>query len=314
MADSSRFVNRIGESVINIIPDGPRISLRRALRTKKERARLKRADLTVIAHPKSGSTWLRFQLARIYQQKFSLPESVIPRVGILHRLNPAIPQIHMAGYEYIKHVIARPAPDEELSNKRVVFVVRHPLDVVVSLYFHIQKHAAHERKLFNNWPLSLENVSIFEFALRSDWGLREAIEFYNGCVRHAANMPDAMIVTYEDMRRNTPDVLHRILRFANTDASEAEVLEATEFTSFDRLRDAERTNSFNSYRLRPGNPGDPESFKVRRAKIFGYLDYFDAEEVNELERIVTEKLDPSLDFSIPGASGLSTSNRQETSH
>jgi len=297
MADSSGLANQIGKSVIDILPDGPRISLRRALRKNKERARLKRADLTVIAHPKSGSTWLRFQIARIYQQKFVLPESVIPRVEIFHELDSAIPQLHMAGYEYIKHVIARPAPDDELTNKKAVFVVRHPLDVIVSLYFHIQKHAVRERKLFNNWPLSLEGVSIYEFAMSSDWGLREAIDFYNGCVRHATNMPDAMIVTYENMRTNTPDVLHRIMRFANTDVSEAEVREATEFTSFERLREAERTNSFNSYRLRPGNPGDPDSFKVRRAKIFGYRDYFGADEITELERIVTDELHPSLGYS-----------------
>ena len=111
MADSTGFVNRIGGSVIGILPDGPRISLRRALRKNKERARLRRADLTVIAHPKSGSTWLRFQLTRIYQRKFALPESVIPRVEIFHRLDPAIPRLHMAGYEYIKQVIERPGDD-----------------------------------------------------------------------------------------------------------------------------------------------------------------------------------------------------------
>lgn len=300
MADSSGHAHRIGESVIGILPNGPRISLRRALRKNKERTRLKRADLTVIAHPKSGSTWLRFQFARIYQQKFALPESVIPRVEIFHELDSAIPQLHMAGYEYIKHVIARPAPDDELTYKKAVFVVRHPLDVIVSLYFHIQKHAARERKLFNNWPLSLEGVSMYEFAMSSDWGLREAISFYNGCVRHATNMPDAMIVSYENMRTNTPDILHRIMRFANTDVSETEVQEATEFTSFERLREAERTNAFNSYRLRPGNPGDPDSFKVRRAKIFGYRDYFGANETTELERIVTDELHPSLGYSSLG--------------
>ena len=58
MADSSGLVHRIGESAIGVLPDGPRISLRRALRKNKERARLKRADLTVIAHPKSGSTFI----------------------------------------------------------------------------------------------------------------------------------------------------------------------------------------------------------------------------------------------------------------
>lgn len=300
MADSTQLAARIGDTVLGVLPDGPRISVRRALRKNKERARLRHADLTVIAHPKSGSTWLRFQLARIYQRKFNLPEAAIPKVETFHRLDPAIPRLHMAGYEYIKHVIARPEPDSELAGKTAIFVVRHPLDVIVSLYFHIQKHALRERKLFNNWPLSLEGVSMFDFATSSDWGVREAIGFYNGCARHASAMPRAMIVTYEDMRTNTPDVLRRIMAFAGADVSAAEVREATEFTSFERLRDAELTNTFNSNRLRPGNPGDPDSFKVRRAKIFGYRDYFSGDALIELERIVATELDPSLGYSTLG--------------
>jgi hypothetical protein len=39
---------------------------------------------------------------------------------------------------------------------------------------------------------------------------------------------------------------------------------------------------------------------VRRAKIFGYRDYFDADEVTELERIVTDELHPSLGYSSLG--------------
>jgi hypothetical protein len=108
----------------------------------------------------------------------------------------------MAGYQYIARVIARPAPDAELAGKSAVFLLRHPLDVIVSLYFHIQKHALHERKLFNDWPLDLAEVPMIDFAMHSHWGLRETIDFYNGCARHAAAMPRAHILRYEDMRRD----------------------------------------------------------------------------------------------------------------
>lgn len=297
MVTRDGIANRLGESAIGMLPDSPRISLRRVLRNYKEKSRLRNADITVIAHPKSGSTWLRFQLARVYQRKFNLPEAVIPRIESYHLLNSSIPRLHMAGYEYIKHTIARPAPDRELAGKRVVFVVRHPIDVIVSLYFHILKHAARERKLFNNWPLSLDGVSVYDFALNSEWGLREAIAFYNGCARHAAAMPDAMIISYEEMRTETADVLRRLVRFAGTDVGESEIKDVVDFTSFERLREAERTNSFNSYRLRPGNPDDPESFKVRRAKIFGYRDYFATDELIVLEGIVRSELHDSFGYS-----------------
>lgn len=296
MTEATGLLNRVGESVLGTLPDGPRIAIRRSLRMRKERARLHDADLTVIAHPKSGSTWLRFQLARLYQRKFDLPESMIPRINEYHRLDARVPRLHMAGYEYSKQVIARPAPDSELQQKQAIFIVRHPMDVVVSLYFHIQKHAAHERKLFNNWPLSLEGVSIYDFSMRDDWGLSEAIGFYNQCVRHAETMERAMVVSYEDMRTDTAATLAEIMRFAGTEVTEDEIRETVEFTSVENLRAAERNNSFNSYRLRPGDAKDPDSFKVRRAKIFGYRDYFDPEQLARLDEIVATTLDPSLGY------------------
>jgi hypothetical protein len=298
MAATTKVLERAGEAVIGLLPDSPRIALRRSVRNRVEHHRLRAADLTVIAHPKSGSTWLRFQLARVYQRKFGLPESVIPRIERYHRLNPAIPRLHMAGYQYIARVVARPAPDAELAGKSAVFLLRHPLDVIVSLYFHIQKHALHERKLFNDWPLDLAEVPMIDFAMHSHWGLRETIEFYNGCARHAAAMPRAHILRYEDMRRDPARELSAILRFAGADSTPEDAADAAAFTSFERLQAAERDNVFESARLRPGDPNDLESFKVRRAKVFGYRDYFSPDQCGELEAIIDRELDPTLGYSI----------------
>jgi hypothetical protein len=49
-------IKRIGETIFGLVPDRPRIGLRRIVRNQRERRRLERADLVVIAHPKSGST------------------------------------------------------------------------------------------------------------------------------------------------------------------------------------------------------------------------------------------------------------------
>jgi Sulfotransferase domain len=290
-------IKRVGETIFGLVPERPRIGLRRLVRQQRERRKLALADLVVIAHPKSGSTWLRFQLARAYQRKYQLPLSVIPRIEIFHDLNPAIPRLHMAGYEYVKHVVARPAPGPELAAKQVIFLIRHPLDVIVSLYFHIQKHALRERKLFNNWPLSLDGVSMMQFASSVDWGLSEAISFYNSCARHAAALDRVHFVKYEDMRHNPGEVLYGLLQFAEAPFTRHEAIEAADFTSFDKLRAAEVKNTFNSTALRPGDPRDPDSFKVRRAKVHGYRDYFSPAEVERLESVVDERLDPSLGYS-----------------
>lgn len=290
--DATASLRAVGEKVFGALPDGPRIAMRRLLRSQKERRKLKAADFTVIAHPKSGSTWLRFQLARTYQRKFELPESLIPRVERFHDVDPDLPRLHMAGYEYIKHVVARPAPDSEIFDKTVVFMARHPIDIGVSLYFHIQKHALRERKLFNNWPLDLDRTPMIDFLLKSNWGLREAIVFYNACAAHAAVMPRSRIVRYEDMLQAPADTLGTVLAFAGADFSREECEEAAEYTSFDRMRKAEIENTFNSTRLRPGDAKDTDSFKVRRGKAMGYRDYLNPDEIQMLEAMVASELDP----------------------
>ena len=286
----------IGERIVGLLPDGPRIALKRGIRGLSEKRKLGRADLVVVGHPKSGNTWLRFQLARVYQHKYGLPESVIPDVEILHGLNGSIPQLHMGAYTYIRPIIAGDAPAAQLAGKGVVFIVRHPLDIMVSLYLHIQKHALHERKLFNNWPVDLSQTSMAEFTDNANWGLAPLIGFFNDCLRQHDRLERSMIVSYEDMKAQPAQLLTRITALAGGPVSPEEAEEAASYTSFDKLRQAEIENKFNTTRLRAANPGDPDSFKVRRAKVFGYLDYFSGEVLERLQAVIDRDLDPRLGY------------------
>ena len=272
------------------------IPIRRAVRMEKEKLRLRRCHLGVIAHPKSGSTWLRFQIARLYQKRYGLPETILPRLERLPGLDPRVPHIDMIGYEFIKQRVVHPPPLPELAGHRIVFLSRHPCDVVVSLYFHVLKHATLQRKLFNRWPLDLDRRSIFDFVTMDPWGLEEAIGFYNRCAAHLAAMPDALLVRYEDMRADPRRELKRIMALAGADFSDEEIAEAVAFASFDNLRKMERDNTLQTTRLRPGNINDTDSYKVRRGKVGGFREYFSAEETAQLESLVERTLDPVFGY------------------
>ena len=246
------------------------IPIRRVVRMEKEKARLRRSHLSVIAHPKSGSTWLRFQLARLYQRRFGLPETILPRLERLPGLDRRVPYINMVGYEFIKRRVVEPPPLADLTGHRIIFLSRHPCDVVVSLYFHVLKHATLQRKLFNRWPLDLESRSIVDFVMNDPWGLEETIRFYNRCAIHMAAMPEALLVRYEDMRADPKRELKRIVTLAGADFSDEEIEEAAAFASFENLRKMERDNTFRTTRLRPGNVNDTDSYKVRRGKVGGF--------------------------------------------
>ena len=92
----------------------------------------------------------------------------------------------------------------------------------------------------------------------------------------------------------------RIISLIDPSFSEEEIEEAVRFGSFDNLRQLESQGFFRQGGLKRRDAGDPESFKVRRAKVGGYRDYFTDEQVAELEALVAERLSPSLGYGPAG--------------
>ena len=64
----------------------------------------------------------------------------------------------------------------------------------------------------------------------------------------------------------------------------------------------ESTGSLESGRLRPRDPNDPESFKTRRGKVGGFVDYLTPDEIAEVERRIRSGLDPSFGYGEPRGS------------
>jgi hypothetical protein len=72
--------------------------------------------------------------------------------------------------------------------------------------------------------------------------------------------------------------------------------DAVSFGSFDNLKKIEMNDAFGHERMRPADKANPESFKVRRGKTGGYVDYLSEDEI----AFVNERIETTLDsyFSI----------------
>ena len=84
--------------------------------------------------------------------------------------------------------------------------------------------------------------------------------------------------------------MKRIGDFLGENFQREEYEEAAEFASFNKLKDKERANYFQNSRLQARDPGNPESYKVRRGKVGGFRDYFKDEEITWIEQLVDEEL------------------------
>ncbi|HSA80530.1 MAG TPA: sulfotransferase domain-containing protein, partial [Geminicoccaceae bacterium] len=104
------------------------------------------------------------------------------------------------------------------------------------------------------------------------------------------------MVRYEDLRLAPAKTLRQITALMGETFRDEEIEEAIGFGSFDNLRALESRGFFRQGGLSLRNPSDPESFKVRRAKVGGYRDYFSAEQTAELEQLVAERLSPVFGY------------------
>ena len=286
-----------------VLPRNLRLRSRASMLASLEVGIAERSDLLIIAHPKSGNTWLKAMLSRLYQVRFGFPEQFLNKSDEYARRNPAVPRLAATnGYYSYEGAVGEELKraDSTLRDKAIVFLPRHPLDIAVSWFFQFTKRqSAHKQELINAFierPVDKYTVSMWEFVRNSDIGVEFLIDYLNGWHAALAELERAITVRYEDLRTNPEFELARINALLGEDFSDQEIADAVAWASVDNLRQMESEGKFRQGGMTLRNPDDPNSFKVRRAKIGGYRDYFNGDELNELDALVQARLDPALGY------------------
>ncbi len=275
------------------LPRKHRVALRHRLRGRLDNRLVLKADWVVLSRAKSGRTWVRVLLSRLFQQQFDLPENELLEYDNFHRMNPAIPIIAMTHGHYLDELADNRIHGEALRNKPVVFLIRDPRDVAVSEYFQSTKRAsAYKRELYGVG----EHDSMFDFVMNSSAGLPGIITYLNHWHRVLADWPRVYRLKYELLRARPEAELAALCEFLGQPFSTEAVAEAVRFASFDKLKAREKENYFRNNRLSAKNPEDPDSFKVRRGKVGGYRDYFSDDEIEAMDRFVAENLVPAIGY------------------
>jgi hypothetical protein len=273
------------------LPRQRRIALRHRLRAGLDNRRVLAADILVLSRAKSGRTWLRAMLSRLYQKKHGLAENQLLEYDNFRRQAAAIPVMAMTHGHYLDHLARHARHGEKLKSMPVVFMLRDPRDVAVSEYFQSTRRAsAYKRELYDVDQAG----SMFEFVTQSPLGLSAICEYLNHWHRELDDWYRVYRLYYEDLRAEPEAEMARLLAFLKQDFSDDEIAEAVEFASFEALKRKERENYFRNSRLQARNVEDPDSYKVRRGKVGGYRDYFSAEEIERVDTLVKERLHPDL--------------------
>ncbi len=279
-------------AAVSLLPEHERIARERHLRGREESGLLARADVVVVSFGKSGRTWLRVMLSRFFQIRFNLPEHVLIGFDNMHRRNRWIPRILFTHDNYLKDYTGHGDSKQDYSGRRVVLLVRDPADVAVSQFFQWKFRMKAHKKRLNNYPPPGSDLGLFDFVMGAQAGLPKIIAFMNLWARAAREMKDLLIVRYEDMRAQPEQMLGQIVDFMGFSVEEAQIREAVEFARFENMRGLERKGRFflAGSRMRPGERDNPDSYKVRRAKVGGYRDYFSDDQTEAIDRLIEATL------------------------
>ncbi len=303
MADKARvLVRHIILALCFWLPAPRRKAMDRWLRGREEFKKLQRSDWVLMSWGKSGRTWLRVMLSRAYQLKGNLDATELLDFDNFKNLDPQLPAVFFTHNNYLRDYTGNPQSKRHFQGKRIVLLVRDPRDVAVSQFFQWQFRMRPNKKFINDYPPHGASIDVWDFVLDKEAGVPRIVDYFNGWAQAIPELQDVLVVRYEDMRKDPSAVLSNILAFTGTAVTSEQVQKAVDFAAYDNMKKMEEDKFFkgSGARVKPGDKDNPQSFKVRKAKVGGYRDYFTDEQCDQLGKMVA-KLDPVFGYSGPSA-------------
>jgi hypothetical protein len=280
------------------LPAERKRALERWLRGREEFRKLRLADAVIVSYGKAGRTWLRVMLSRYLTLAYGLRGERLIGFDNFHRKDRRIPKLFFTHDNYLRDYTGAGESRRDFRGKKVVLLVRSPQDTAVSQYFQWKFRMRANKKKLNDYPDHGTEVSASDFVRRDESGLPKILRFMNAWAAELPEIKDALIVRYEDMRADPEATLAKIVRFLGCPDDPASVKAAVEYASVENMRKLETKRTFwlAGSRMKAKDSSNPDSFKVRRAKVGGYRDYFSEEEAARIDAMVRDQLAPAYGY------------------
>ena len=251
-------------------------------------------EVIFLSVPKSGRTWVRAFLCAYFCKRHGLEFTLqpgrynqpgFPRVVFSHDLFEHRTKGDLWDRLRGKYLV----PRKELRRAKIILLVRDPRDCFVSLYLQLTRRDP-------NAPLELKQKSVSAMLRDKRFGVRAIIVALNDWLDEFSGRENFTLMRYESLRASPAEHFRDLLALLGESAPEMPIFhEALDFSRFENMQKLEAAGAFDSKILHPGDVRDPESFKVRRGKVGGYLEYLSGKD-QQYAADVLAALDPHFGY------------------
>lgn len=235
-------------------------------------------EVYLISYPKSGRTWLRALIGKYLSEKYKLPEKYLLQTeNITSQVGLSSTSFTHDGSSMMNQIKYQDLPQDksEYSDRKVILMGRDIKDTLVSCYFQAYKRI----KIFEG--------TISDFVRSEEFGVSKIVQFYKIWLQNKDVPKSLLFLKYEYLHEQPVEILKSVLEFLDEPNVNQEYVEsAIEYCRFENLKKAEKENKFGTSDLRPGDANDPESFKVRKGKVGGYLEYLSPEDIEFVDGVI----------------------------
>lgn len=189
----------------------------------------------IASYPKSGNTWARFLLANLLFGRVETSQAIEEMVPDVHRGKDVAARWHRGGTIFVKThwALAEDMP-HRAATAGVIYVVRHPLDVLRS---HIDYYGLREDP---------ERLGIFVDMFIAEGGVPAWLRRRYGTwlsnvtawMGESVRLP-RLLLRYEDMKADPTVAVTRMAEFFALKPDEVDVPGTVENASFERMRSME---------------------------------------------------------------------------
>jgi Sulfotransferase family len=158
----------------------------------------RQTKIYVLSYPECGRTWPRLMIGKALDEHYQLRVPNPMELGHMYGLHRDIPRIRVT-HEHAHRAEVIEADKRRFRGKTVVFLVRDPRDVVVSMYF----EASRRSTLFTG--------DLGEFIRQPVGGIDAIIAYYNAWADSAHVPRRFAMVRYEDLHHQPGSVLVNVL-------------------------------------------------------------------------------------------------------